>query len=103
MTETTTGHSRETRTPTSETTGATAWHQKWQPSIGWDQVLIWIVIVAALALVAAATVLLFLGLLEMIAVVSPVLVALLLVWTAFLTIKTVKLENRLDELEKLNR
>lgn len=67
--------------------------------VPWEMILIWAVIVVALALVAVATVLLFLGLLEMIAVVSPVLVAILLVWCALLTARNVALSRRVSRLE----
>lgn len=100
MSETTAAYGQGARTEASVTdepprheTGA------FREKIPWEMILVWVVIVAALALVAAAAVLLFLGLLEMIAVVSPVLVAVLLVWTAVLTVKTVKLERRLRELK----
>lgn len=61
----------------------------------WERALVWTVIVVALALVAVATVFLFLGLLEMIAVVSPLLVAVLLVWCTGLTVKVLDLDRRL--------
>jgi hypothetical protein len=63
----------------------------------WDRILIWTVIAVAFALIVAAAVLLFLGLLELIAIVSPVLIAGLLVWSAWLTLKTLSLDRRLRE------
>jgi Flp pilus assembly protein TadB len=78
----------------------TPWRRSWWSTVTWEWVLLLLVVVAALAIVAVVTVLLFLGLLELIAIVSPVIVAVLLVWTAGLSVHTARLTRQVRKLEQ---
>lgn len=62
-------------------------------TIAWDTILFWSILVAAVVIVGVLTVFLVLGLLELIAVVSPVLMAILLIWVGYLTFRLGRLEK----------
>jgi amino acid transporter len=61
------------------------------------RVVTWGIIILAVVLLIAATIFLVLGVMELIAVVSPILVAAMLAWLLFLSVRVIRLEKRLAE------
>lgn len=62
--------------------------------------LTWGIVAVALIVLIAATIFLVQGLMDLIAVVSPILVAAMLLWLVLLSVRNVQLERRLDRLER---
>jgi hypothetical protein len=61
------------------------------------RIVTWAIILIVLVVLAAAAVFLVKGVIALIAVVSPILVAGMLAWLVFLTIRVLRLEKRLDD------